>query len=135
MDELSSILNAITGDSGKKSFNIEDVKNDKSIFLIARDENNCPIGCGAIRPLDNNCAEIKRMYSKVSNVGLHILNSLEEKAVTLGYQLLRLETRKINERAVNFYLRNGYNVIENYGKYEGNEKVICFEKKLDSKQI
>lgn len=135
MDELSSILKSITGDSGQKSFNIEDVKNDKSIFLIARDENNSPVGCGAIRPLNNHCAEIKRMYSKVSNIGSHILASLEEKAVSLGYQLIRLETRKINERAVNFYLRKGYYVIDNYGKYEGNEKAICFEKKLYPKQI
>ena len=135
MNELSSVLKSITGDSGQSSFSIEDIKNDKSIFLIARDENYSPVGCGAIRPLNNQCAEIKRMYSKVSKIGSYILTNLEEKAMELGYQLLRLETRKVNEKAVNFYLRNGYNVIDNYGKYEGNEKAICFEKRLYPKQI
>ncbi len=130
MGELSAILESITGDSGQSSFSNEDVANNRSVFLIARDQRNSPVGCGAIRPLDDHCGEIKRMYSKLPGLGSRILTCLEERAGTLGYRILRLETRKINERAVSFYLRNGYDIIENYGKYRGNEKAVCFEKKL-----
>ncbi|WP_211227818.1 GNAT family N-acetyltransferase [Spirochaeta cellobiosiphila] len=130
MNELSGVLTSITGNGGQSSFCIDDLKNDKSIFLIARDENNKPIGCGAIRPMNRQCAEIKRMYSKQPQVGTRILESLEKHAMSIGYKKIRLETRKVNEKAVRFYLRNGYYVIENYGKYVGNNLAICFEKEF-----
>lgn len=132
MEELSSILKGITGDSGVASFSINDLKNKRSCFLIARDEFNQPLGCGSIRPLENEDGEIKRMYSKRPGIGLEILKELERRAAILGYKFLKLETRKINTKAVNFYLKNGYEIIENYGKYKGNEKAVCFEKSIPS---
>jgi ribosomal protein S18 acetylase RimI-like enzyme len=48
----------------------------------------------------------------------------------MGYSKLWLETRIINERAVEFYKKRGYHQISNYGKYVENEKAICFEKIL-----
>lgn len=32
--------------------------------------------------------------------------------------------------AVSFYLRNGYQIISNYGQYETRTESVCFEKKL-----
>lgn len=62
--------------------------------------------------------------------GNQILSYLESKAREMGYQVLRLETRKVNETAVSFYLRNGYQIISNYGQYETRTESVCFEKKL-----
>jgi hypothetical protein len=39
MNELSECLQDITGDSGKCSFNTNDVCNDKDLFIIAKNQN------------------------------------------------------------------------------------------------
>jgi GNAT superfamily N-acetyltransferase len=134
MEELSQTLEAITGASGKNSFNSEDVCVPRSLFVIAYDEKEEPVGCGAIRPIDENVAELKRMFAKVKTkgVGTQILSYLEMQAKRLGYSTILLETRLINEDAVLFYKKNGYSKIPNYGKYAGNPKAICFGKKLIS---
>jgi GNAT superfamily N-acetyltransferase len=132
LEELSDTLCAITGDSGKSSFDTNDVCVINARFVIARDLYGNAVGCGAFRPLQENVAEVKRMYSRrgTSGVGAAILLFLETEALKLGYAALRLETRVINERAVNFYERRGYMRIPNFGKYAGNAKAVCFEKRL-----
>lgn len=132
MEELSDTLEAITGNSGKNSFNAEDVCVHRSLFVIAYDDNGNAIGCGAIRPIDENIAEVKRMFAKTKakGVGTKILDYLEGQAVILGYSTLWLETRLINKSAVRFYEKRNYYRIKNYGKYENNTEAVCFEKKI-----
>ncbi|WP_284197076.1 GNAT family N-acetyltransferase [Chitinimonas prasina] len=132
MDELSAVLAHITGDSGRASFDPDDVRAANAAFVVARNNTGQAVGCGAFRPLGDGIAEIKRMYSRPGHqgVGSAILAHLEERARTLGYQTLWLETRKVNERAVGFYRARGFQTIDNYGKYVGNTKAICFGKQL-----
>ncbi|GFZ31385.1 N-acetyltransferase [Clostridium zeae] len=132
MDELSKTLESITGNSGKNSFDPRDVCVPRSLFVIAYGEGEEPLGCGAIRPIDDNIAEVKRMFAKAKTkgIGTKILLHLESEALELGYSTLWLETRVINRAAVAFYKKNGYIQIPNYGKYKDNSKAICFEKKL-----
>ena len=132
MDELSECLQNITGDSGKDSFDVNDVCNDRAVFVIARDQNGKAIGCGAFRPMDQTTAEIKRMYAAKNSMGIgaQILSYLEHRAYNIGYKTLRLETRIVNTDAVSFYERNGYRKIPNYGKYAERVSSICFEKDL-----
>lgn len=132
MNELSECLQAITGNSGKNSFDAKDVCSDKAIFVIARDQSGRAIGCGAFRPMDETTAEVKRMYAKDKGkgTGSMILSYLEQQAHEFGYKTLRLETRIVNTKAVSFYERNGYRKIPNYGKYAGRANAICFEKDL-----
>lgn len=130
MNELSDILQTITGDSGRGSFEVNDLNDPRALFAIVRNEAGEPVGCGAIRPLSDNTAELKRMYAKykANGIGTGILAYLEEQAKGLGYTAIWLETRLINEQAVAFYEKNGYHRIENYGRYRDNIKAVCFEK-------
>lgn len=134
MDELSTALEAITGDGGRSSFDVEDVRGPMACFVVARDLNGAALGCGALRPLEPGVAEIKRMYARhgTSGVGSAVLRYLEEEAVAMGYQAIWLETRLVNRRAVDFYEARGYTRIANYGKYIGNPLAVCFEKQLPS---
>jgi ribosomal protein S18 acetylase RimI-like enzyme len=61
-------------------------------------------------------------------VGAAVLAHLEAQAA--GYQALWLETRKVNSRAVAFYLKHGYVITPNYGKYVGRDEAVCFSKTL-----
>jgi ribosomal protein S18 acetylase RimI-like enzyme len=132
LDELSDVLSVITGSSGKSSFDVNDVRVANARFVVARDQSGKAVGCGAFRPLESGIAEIKRMYSRRSmlGVGSAILSFLELEALKLGFAALRLETRVVNEKAVTFYERRGYSRIPNFGKYVGKEEAVCFEKRL-----
>lgn len=132
LDELSNTLKTITGSSGGASFDPSDVRLERARFAVARDRDGNAIGCGAFRPLENDIAEIKRMYSRgsIQGIGSTVLLFLEKEAVGLGYAALRLETRRVNERAVSFYERAGYQRIPNFGKYVGRAEAVCFEKRL-----
>ncbi len=133
MDELSDTLQAITGDSGRSSFDTADIKHPRGLFVIAYNNQQEALGCGAIRQAEGNSAEIKRMYAryKGAGIGSAILSYLEKQAKELGYVSLKLETRLINHNAVCFYESMGYKRIGNYGKYAGNGEAVCFEKIID----
>lgn len=130
MEELSDSLTAITGDSGKSSFDAKDVCGSRAIFVIARDQNGEAVGCGAFRPIDSTTVEVKRMYAKAKGcgVGTQLLAYLEAQAKQMNYSAVRLETRLVNSRAVRFYEQNGYSRIPNYGRYINNDRAVCFEK-------
>jgi ribosomal protein S18 acetylase RimI-like enzyme len=132
MNELTMCLQAITGDGGQSSFNVEDMCAPRSLFAIARNPMGEAIGCGAFRSMDKITAEIKRMYvrEKSSGVGSKLLFFLENQAAEMGYEVLCLETRLVNQKAVSFYEKNGYRRIPNYGRYQGRPEAVCFEKKL-----
>ncbi len=133
MEELSATLARITGDSGKASFDPEDVSDPATAcFAIARGDDGRAVGCGAFRPLAQQpgVAELKRMYARAGGVGRVVLAYLEAQAVARGYEALWLETRLVNRRAVAFYERHGYARIPNFGKYVGLEGAACFEKRL-----
>ena len=132
IDALSDTLASITGDSGKSSFDPDDVRGPMARFVVARTKEGNAVGCGAFRPLKTGVAEVKRMYARpgTRGVGHAVLSHLEMEAATLGYEQLWLETRLINERAVTFYEKHGYRRIPNYGKYAGNPAAVCLAKSL-----
>ena len=130
--ELSAALTAITGASGQASFDVADVTGPRACFAIARDAHGRALGCGALRPLEVDVAEIKRMFARpgMRGVGAAVLRFLEAEAARCGYVALRLSTRRVNERAVAFYERHGYRRIPGYGRYAGSQVSACFEKVL-----
>ena len=137
MAELSAVLAAITGDSGQSSFDADDVRGPLACFAVARlapqgDADGDALGCGAFRPLEAGVAEVKRMYARPGHagVGSAVLAFLEKEAAALGYQALRLSTRRVNTRAVVFYAARGYRIIPNFGRYAAKPESVCFEKQL-----
>ncbi|MDA6071634.1 GNAT family N-acetyltransferase [Flavobacterium sp. AC] len=131
-EELSENLYLRFGSDGKNSFQDWQNDNSKFVFVIAEIENEI-VGCGAIRPIDQNTGEVKRMYSKYpgKKIGQTILTFLEDKAITLDYTDLVLETRVKNGNAIEFYQKQGYKVIPNYGKYTDLPEAICLGKSLN----
>lgn len=132
LDELSAALATITGSSGSASFDADDVRGPRACFAVARDAGRQVAGCGALRPLADDVAELKRMYARPGNpgAGTALLAYLEGEAAALGYRAIWLETRAVNQRAVRFYLARGYRPIPNYGKYAGNAAAVCLAKQL-----
>lgn len=130
LTELNDALARITGCDGRASFHAEDVREPGAAFLVAY-RGDAPVACGGFRPLDCGTAEVKRVYARESGTGLPLLRALEALAAKLGYTRLVCETRRVNTRAVAFYLRAGWRETEAYGQYVGRLEAICFEKTLE----
>lgn len=131
--QLDAALEIINGDAHAffAPFNVVDtIKN----ALVAYDENQRPVGCGAIKPYDAHTMEVKRMYvppdMRGRGVATTVLAELEGWAAELGYQKCILETGRSFAEAIGLYRKNGYAEIPNYGQYAENESSICFEKVL-----
>jgi len=103
-------------------------------YAIVAYWNNTPVGCGAIKEFDANTMEVKRMYTDTDyrgrKIATQVLTNLENWAAELGYKKCILETGKKQPEAIQLYLKNDYQIIENYGQYIGVENSVCFEKKL-----
>jgi GNAT superfamily N-acetyltransferase len=102
-------------------------------FLVARIDDK-PAGCGAIRRIDGETAEIKRMYVAPSfrgrGIGGRLLSALEAEARRLRLLRLVLETGERQPEALAVYRRAGYVVIPAFGEYIGTPLSLCMEKRL-----
>ena len=133
MDELNHSLAGLSGDSGASAFDPACCE----LFVVAQDGQGQGLGCGALRPLQDGVAELKRMYARpgTQGVGSALLAQLEQSAAQRGYRALWLETRRINERALAFYRRHGYAEIVNFGSYAGRDEAICLGKTLGPRPV
>lgn len=135
LDELSSVLLRINGDSGRSSFDV-DAATPRGGFYLARDAAGALLGCAALRPLDGAAgsatAELKRMYARPGSagVGAALLAHVEAQARCHGYARLYLSTRVANLRALAFYARHGYATVAAWGKYVGAAQSACLGKAL-----
>jgi GNAT superfamily N-acetyltransferase len=89
----------------------------RGAFLVARLDGRA-VGCGAVRKLDENTAEVKRMWIEPDvrgrGVGRRLLAALEEVAIELDCRVLRLDTSAHLTEALALYRSSGYHEIPAY---------------------
>lgn len=111
----------------------EDIRDPEFFFAVAY-LGEIPVGCGALRPLSEGIAEVKRMFVlreyRRRGFSREILSFLESRARTTGYTTLHLETGTQQPESTALYSSAGYSQIPCYGEYIGNPFSLCFEKKL-----
>jgi GNAT superfamily N-acetyltransferase len=107
---------------------------DITVFLVARDDDGTPLGCGALRGLGDGVVELKRMYTvpaaRGRGVGRAVLTALEDEARARGFTLARLETGDRLPEAHRLYVRAGYAPIPCWGAYASSAISLCFERAL-----
>jgi GNAT superfamily N-acetyltransferase len=103
------------------------------VFLIAR-VGGVPVACGAVRPLIDGSAEVKRMFvrpdQRGNGFGKAMLARLEDLARQRGYRTVRLETGDRQQEAIALYQSTGYHPIPRFGQYSDDPRSRCFEKPL-----
>ena len=111
----------------------EQVQEGRGTFVVARQAGRA-VGCGALRVLDPDTAEVKRMYAvpelRGKGVGWAVLSSLEAAAAQLGVRRLVLETGVHQHAATALYRRAGFSPLDCWGEYASSPTSICFEKKV-----
>jgi GNAT superfamily N-acetyltransferase len=120
-------------DDGGGNFDPADVQQPRSVFVMARLHGEA-VGCGALRPMTHEIAEIKRMYvaprARGLGIGRLILGELEEHGRRFRYRAIWLETGTRQPEAMRLYESAGYLRIPNYGQYRDHPLSVCYEKKL-----
>ena len=113
---------------------LHSVSRDDVQFVIAW-LNEQPVGCGAIRPIDDEATEVKRMYvhptARGKGISRLILAKLESLAQESGFNITRLETGLQQPEAIGLYESSGYTRIACYGVYAQNPESVCYEKTLE----
>jgi GNAT superfamily N-acetyltransferase len=103
-------------------------------LIVVAYEDGIALGCGAMKMVDPNTMEIKRMYvipaSRGKGIAIKVLAALENWARELTYEKCILETGKRQPEAIKLYLKSGYNRIPNYGQYTDVENSLCFQKEI-----
>lgn len=137
--ELIAALNAELAsrypEEGANHFRLDphEVAEGNGAFLIALQEDK-PIGCGAVRRIEERSAELKRMYvaptARGLGVGRALLTALEAEARVLGLTRLLLETGTRQQEALGLYRQAGFTEIPTYGEYVGSPLSICFAKTI-----
>jgi carbonic anhydrase len=92
------------------------------------------IGCAGIRKINNNTAELKRMFIKPvyqnQGIGKVLLEKAIELAKKINYSFIRLDTLNYMKPAINLYKQYGFYEIPAY-YYNPNETTVYFEVKLN----
>jgi len=133
---LNAELTSAFPEPGANHFGLSaaDVTEGDGAFLIAYLDETA-VGCGALRRLDAETGELKRMYVDPSargrGLGRQLVAALEHEALSLGLTTLVLETGARLTRAVELYEGMGYRPIPLFGEYlTSPDTSLCFGKSL-----
>lgn len=89
------------------------------IFLVLVEDDQI-IGTGAIRKLEDNVCELKRLWLLTEyhgkGLGYRTMQELLSFAKEKGYERIRLETDLTQKRALGFYKRLGFYEIPRYSE-------------------
>lgn len=100
-------------------------------IILAKNENDFT-GCIAIRKIDTDTAELKRMYVRPvfqkKGIGSGLLNEAISLAKKYGYKKIRLDTLSNMNPAIDLYKRNGFYEIPAY--YFNPEKTAVYFEKI-----
>ncbi|MCM3141055.1 GNAT family N-acetyltransferase [Brevibacillus sp. MER 51] len=104
---------------------------DGCILLALDDEQ--PAGCVALRKIDEQVCEMKRLYVKPEwkgrGVGKKLALAIMDDAKLRGYSFIRLDTLPTMEQAIQLYRSLGFYPIEPY-RFNPIEGTLYMEKKL-----
>ncbi len=136
IDSLNAELRGVYAEPGATHFSLDpgEVAGGRGAFLIVYQEGS-PVGCGALRLLEAETAELKRMYVSPSargrGLGRRLVAALEAEARALGVRRLVLETGVRQAAALALYRAAGFHPIPLYGEYRlSPETSVCLGKDL-----
>jgi GNAT superfamily N-acetyltransferase len=121
-------------DGDDHSFFAQFNKIDSIKHAVVAYKDGVPVGCGAVKPYDDNTMEVKRMFVPVAlrgqGIASLVLAELEAWSREMNFKKCILETGEKQPEAIRLYHKSNYKVIPNYGQYADVASSVCFEKIL-----
>jgi len=131
--ELDAHLNGLYRPENRHGLSLAALQDESVIFLVARWD-GVAVGCGAVKSVNEDYAELKRMYVTPRWRGLGVaqalLGHLERLSRQRGLSVLRLETGIHQPEAVGLYERAGFSRCAAFGEYAEEGVSLCYEKAL-----
>lgn len=122
----------LVGDVQLRYAEVNKPYNMNAICVVYEDEQ--PIACGAWKKIDDETAEIKRIYvlpqHRRKGAASMIVKAMEADAAKTGRRRFILETARTTADSASFYLSLGYKEIDYYGSPAGAENCRCFKKEI-----
>ncbi|MBL9139102.1 MAG: GNAT family N-acetyltransferase [Verrucomicrobiales bacterium] len=119
---LNAELSGAYSEPGANHFSLDpsEVAPGRGLFVVIRMDGR-PVGCGALRLIDGQTGELKRMYvapeARGRGLGRRLVEALETEARALGAKKLVLETGVRQTSALALYRATGFVPIPLYGEY------------------
>lgn len=136
IEALNAELTGAYPEPGANHFGLHpgDVAEGRGAFLVVHVD-GIAMGCGALRRLDADTGELKRMYvspaARGLGLGRRLVEALEAEARALGLRRLVLETGTRQTAALALYRATGFQPIPLYEEYlRSPETSICLGKEL-----
>lgn len=131
--ELEAQLGPLYPRESHHGYSVEQLLAEAVAFFLIR-ENGVPAGCGAVKLVGSEYAEVKRMYVRPQFRGTGLaklmLRHLTDHAQGQGIELLRLETGIHQRAAIGLYERLGFRRIPPFGEYQEDPLSRFYEKRL-----
>ena len=94
-----------------------------------------PVACAGLKRYSDLDAEVKRLWVEPAfrgrGIASALMDQIEEKARSLGYRRVILQTRPIMTDAVALYTKRDYVSIPNYPPYNKLPEAVCYAKSLE----
>jgi len=115
--ELNARFDAGFDPSRSISASTQELTPPAGLLILARLRGQA-VGCGALKFHVNAPAELKRMWVSPAlrglGVGRRLLVELESHAIKAGARMVRLETNRSLNEAIQLYRENGYREVERF---------------------
>ncbi|MDQ6624855.1 MAG: GNAT family N-acetyltransferase [Verrucomicrobiota bacterium] len=126
-------VDEIYGNDAPSGVELPGMNVPRAVFVISRDGDET-VGCGAIRPLNETVAEVKRIYvapaRRGQGIARQIMLTLEQRARENGFSETWLETGLRQPAAIRLYENLGYTRIAGFGDYKDDPLSVCYAKRL-----
>lgn len=135
LEEHIKEMKCVSPPESKHALDLEGLKKPEIIFWTVWDD-GCLIGCGAMKELNANHAEIKSMRTTASHRGKGIASMLLQhilnEARLQGYRRISLETGSMTffEPARNLYTKYGFENCAPFSTYREDPNSVFMTRKL-----
>lgn len=130
---LDAHLNGLYAPENRHGLSPAALQDESVTFLVARLD-GVAVGCGAVKFINRDYAEVKRMYVtprwRGRGVAQALLKHLERLSHQNGFGVLRLETGIHQPEAVRLYEGMGFSRCVAFGEYTEDGVSLCYEKRL-----
>jgi GNAT superfamily N-acetyltransferase len=105
----------------------------RGVYLVAF-VGDVPVASGALLPVDDTTAEVKRMFVRAAHrrrgIARQVLARLISDAQRLGFSTLVLETGNQQPAAMQLYEQEGFRRVPCSGRHAEDPTSVCYERHL-----